>query len=503
MACSFAWPKLTALTGHHPPTGSPLRHPPPAAAHLPLVPPLFVLPSLRDWVHLVIRFSSMHGVKQPRNPWSDGPEHIAQCPIKSNKNYTQEIVLTDEVGTLWWHAHSDWSRATVHGAIIIKPKGVNYPYRPLPDPDEKTIIIASWYNGNVEDEFEKARNLLGPAPSDAYTINGHAGNCFRDCEANVSVISVESSKTYLLHIVNAVLNEEMFFAIDDHNLTVVAMDGAYVAPITFPYIMLGPGNTMDVLLTTKNESTTNYYMAAGYYHSGGPDPLTLSATALLQYKSDAVMPTCSADFLPTHEDFDKAENFTNSIKSKDPQVVPPMTPGRQYVIEIAAYGPNTFNPPSRSSLSNISYVGKCNDSLEYNATFPHNQSEYGPTLHGNNVILLEYGDVVDIVFQGTSRGAETHPMHVHGYSFFLLGRNYSTFNNNSLINTVNPPVLNTVSVPTNGWAAIRFKADNPGVWFIHCHLERHATWGMATALIVKEGNNVTMQTEPNGHASLC
>lgn len=23
-----------------------------------------------------------HGVKQPRNPWGDGPEYITQCPIK-------------------------------------------------------------------------------------------------------------------------------------------------------------------------------------------------------------------------------------------------------------------------------------------------------------------------------------------------------------------------------------------------------------------------------------
>ena len=23
-----------------------------------------------------------HGVKQPRNPWSDGPVYITQCPIK-------------------------------------------------------------------------------------------------------------------------------------------------------------------------------------------------------------------------------------------------------------------------------------------------------------------------------------------------------------------------------------------------------------------------------------
>lgn len=77
-------------------------------------------------------------MKQPRNPWSDGPENITQCPIQAGTNFTQEIILSDEEGTLWWHAHSDWSRATVHGAFVILPPHVNYPF---PTPDFQQIIV--------------------------------------------------------------------------------------------------------------------------------------------------------------------------------------------------------------------------------------------------------------------------------------------------------------------------------------------------------------------------
>ncbi|KAL0366452.1 UNVERIFIED_CONTAM: putative laccase-9 [Sesamum radiatum] len=70
-----------------------------------------------------------HGVKQPRYPWSDGPEYITQCPIRPGTRFSQKIVLSDEIGTLWWHAHSDWSRATVHGALVVYPKKRNdYPF---------------------------------------------------------------------------------------------------------------------------------------------------------------------------------------------------------------------------------------------------------------------------------------------------------------------------------------------------------------------------------------
>ncbi|KAL0313983.1 UNVERIFIED_CONTAM: Laccase-15, partial [Sesamum angustifolium] len=62
-----------------------------------------------------------HGVRQPRNPWTDGPEYITQCPIQPGSSFSQKVIFSKEEGTLWWHAHSGWFRTTVHGAIIIYP----------------------------------------------------------------------------------------------------------------------------------------------------------------------------------------------------------------------------------------------------------------------------------------------------------------------------------------------------------------------------------------------
>jgi laccase len=82
-----------------------------------------------------------HGVKQPRNPWSDGPEYVTQMPIKPQTNLTYEVIFSDEEGTLWWHAHSDWSRATIHGAIVIKPpEGTPYQYPTQPDGEHVLVL---------------------------------------------------------------------------------------------------------------------------------------------------------------------------------------------------------------------------------------------------------------------------------------------------------------------------------------------------------------------------
>lgn len=83
-------------------------------------------------------------MKQPRNPWSDGPEYITQCPFQPGASFTQRIIFSTEEGTLWWHAHSDWSRATVHGTIFVYPKhGTSYPF---PKPDAEVPIIL----GNIQ-----------------------------------------------------------------------------------------------------------------------------------------------------------------------------------------------------------------------------------------------------------------------------------------------------------------------------------------------------------------
>ncbi|KAJ0045172.1 hypothetical protein Pint_06505 [Pistacia integerrima] len=54
-------------------------------------------------------------------------------------------------------------------------------------------------------------------------------------------------------------------------------------------------------------------------------------------------------------------------------------------------------------------------------------------------------------------------------------------------NLVDPPFVNTATLPKDGWIAVRFKALNPGVWLWHCHLDRHLSWGMNTVIIVQNG----------------
>ena len=56
------------------------------------------------------------------------------------------------------------------------------------------------------------------------------------------------------------------------------------------------------------------------------------------------------------------------------------------------------------------------------------------------------------------------------------------------------PRKDTVLVPAGGYAVIRIVADNPGVWFMHCHVENHAVEGMGVILTEAVPN---MNPSPN------
>ncbi|KAM0053781.1 putative laccase [Helianthus debilis subsp. tardiflorus] len=108
-----------------------------------------------------------------------------------------------------------------------------------------------------------------------------------------------------------------------------------------------------------------------------------------------------------------------------------------------------------------------------------------------NLKKIKFNSTVQIVLQNTALlGIENHPMHLHGFNFYVLAQgfgNYDPANDTRKFNMVNPQERNTLGVPVGGWAVIRFRANNPGVWFIHCHLEVHLPWGLGTAFLVENG----------------
>ncbi|XP_028769710.1 laccase-4-like [Neltuma alba] len=484
-----------------------------------------------------------HGVRQLRSGWADGPAYITQCPIQSGQSYTYNFTVTGQRGTLWWHAHISWLRATLYGPIIIFPKK-HVPY-PFPQPfKEETLTFGEWWKADTETVINQAMQT-GSAPnlSDAYTINGLPGPLYNCSSKNTFKLNVEPGKTYLLRLINAALNDELFFSIANHTLTVVETDAVYVKPFKTNVVLITPGQTMNVLLKTNPNPPNATFLIAARPYATGPATFDNTTTAGVLHYENKSPPTLNPNqknhklplfkpSLPKFNDTTFSMNFNKKIRSlanaKFPAEVP-KTVDKRFFFTVGlgtlrcppnqkCQGPN--NTRVAASINNVSFVqpnvallqahffnkskGVYTTDFPINPPFKFNYTGTPPSNivmnTGTKVVLLPYNTSVELVLQDTSIiGAESHPLHIHGFNFFVVGQGIGNFDPKKdplKFNLVDPAERNTVGVPSGGWVALRFLADNPGVWFMHCHLEVHTSWGLKMAWIVQDGKGHHQKLPP-------
>ena len=149
-----------------------------------------------------------------------------------------------------------------------------------------------------------------------------------------------------------------------------------------------------------------------------------------------------------------------------------------------------------------------------------------------HMVELPFGKTVRFVL--TSIGEQTHPIHLHGHSFWVVESGYGYYDRqtgfiekstNSLsclkdqsdfnktddqpCTTVrwrdgyrpkislnsSTPRMDTILVPAGGYVVIQFRSDNPGYWFFHCHIQEHLLEGMAMIVAVDPSRQ---NPPPNG-----
>ena len=157
--------------------------------------------------------------------------------------------------------------------------------------------------------------------------------------ADTFILNVVPGKTYLLRIINAALNDEMFLAIANHTMAVVEVDAVYTKPVTTDTIMIAPGQTTNVLLTASasDYKDKQFFIAATPYATGQGTFYNTTPAAILSYYKHVHFNTShlnsSSNFsniilpkLPVFNDTAFATNFTLKIKSLASAQYPALVP---------------------------------------------------------------------------------------------------------------------------------------------------------------------------------
>ncbi|XP_057460780.1 laccase-17-like [Actinidia eriantha] len=474
-----------------------------------------------------------HGIRQLRSGWSDGPAYITQCPIQTGQTYTYNFTITGQRGTLFWHAHISWLRATLYGPIVIFPKlNETYPFeKPY---KEVPIIFGEWWNVDPEAVINQALQTGGgPNVSDAYTMNGLPGPLYNCSSKDTFTLKVKPGKIYMLRLINAALNDELFFGIANHTITVVETDAVYVKPFITDIAVITPGQTTTVLLKTKPSipNATFFMMASPYFTGLGTFDNSTVAGILKYEKSKKKLPLLKPT-LPAINSTSFVANFTKRFRSlanaKFPANVPQIV-NKKFFFTVGlgtspcpnnttCQGPN--GTKFAASINNVSFAMPAKAMLQsyffgqsngiYTSNFPANPpfafNYTGPppnntmVSNGTKAVVLPFNASVEVILQDTSiLGAESHPLHLHGFNFFVVGEGFGNFDPNNdpaKFNLADPIERNTVGVPSGGWVAFRFLADNPGVWFMHCHFDVHTSWGLRMAWIILDGPEPNQKLPP-------
>ncbi|KAM7509052.1 hypothetical protein LguiA_019505 [Lonicera macranthoides] len=290
----------------------------------------------------------------------------------------------------------------------------------------------TWFNTDTEAIINQAlQEGGGPNVSNAYTINGLPGPLYNCSAKDTFKLRVKPGKTYPLRLINTALNDELFFSIANHTLEIVDADVNYVKPFKTDTLTITPGQTTNVLLKTKPHfPNTTFLMMARPYATGQGTFDNSTVAALLEYKSPSKSHTKNLPLfkptLPPLNDTSFATNFRQSNGVYSPTFL-------IYPINWFNY---TGNPPNNTMVSN-----------------------------GTKLTVLPYNISVELVMQDTSiLGAESHPLYLHGFNFFIIGQgfgNYDAKKDPENFNLADPIERNTVGVHSSGWVAIHFLADNP------------------------------------------
>ena len=460
-----------------------------------------------------------HGLDMRGAQIFDGVVGLTQCPIMKNNTYDYNWQINEEPGTYWYHSHDrkmfpDGQTDFTRGAFIIHPSDSNLP---LPSPDAEA--------------------------ADSYQVGNEIVLFFSDSEGAGILngekhpnISVNEGSEYRIRIINGIHSHpsSLIFSIGAEfgdkskggriPLTVIATDGYPVEDFEVDAINIAIAERYDVKVTfPKNSSNANAYI-----YGAGSDIETESFVAAVGIlligggENTNIVP--KAGEMTAETRVLNCYNFSESYVANNGTCIPVTNltstkawyhldkwDDTQFFDMVKIRGNETNPTYFEVSLNKGDYIKNripCYALVKKSSQDKHRG--------GTAIMSLPTNKSVTIMLRVKNHpgsknpvkpGDGTHPMHLHGHHFEVLGIANGEKNTNC---TLQPDddhsdpteyyfgqsidklrerkgvLKDTVILPVCGAVVLRINTDNPGVWFFHCHIAYHLHHGLAA--VINEGN---------------
>ncbi|EEH49915.2 uncharacterized protein PADG_05994 [Paracoccidioides brasiliensis Pb18] len=477
-----------------------------------------------------------HGLHMKDGNRMDGTTGVTQCAIAPQESFLYDFTISDsQSGTYWYHAHSGLQRADgLYGGLVIHrpaPRGVRGVQLRHPESDilrynyqkEILLLVGDWYHRRAHDVLEwymRAGSYGNEPVPDSLVING-AGhfNCAQavparpvDCLEDghpVPYLIIDPTQSYRVRLVNTGSLAGISLGVAQGYLDVLHLDGGLdVQELRRPKTsnpqsigILYPGQRVDFILRHHRNAPAKSSLTVEL----DPECFKYSNPALSSLQSFPIYSTISKSIkqtsLPQPLTLPAKNHIDLTQVSSTPALLSGLPPeaDQTYVVytKISKMSKN-HNVPL-GYFNHTSWRPQSTPRYPLIALDPHDWDK--------NQLAISTGSKpvwVDLVINNLDEGA--HPFHLHGHDFFVLTLHaatqgwgsYNPFDPHPRHQQFRPSskdlekavLRDTVQIPQRGHAVLRFRADNPGVWLLHCHILWHLAAGMAMVIDVMNGFNV-------------
>ncbi|KAJ7577399.1 laccase 3 [Mycena floridula] len=397
-----------------------------------------------------------HGFFQARTSGMDGPSF---CPIAPNTTFHYQFSTAGQTGNYWYHSHLSTQASRKKRGTRKHADDPNDPLKHLYDVDDDSTIItlADWYHDlapAAQNNFFQSGTV--PIP-DSGLING-VGRYNGGPLVPYAVISVTQGKRYRFRLIQISCRPFVTFSVDNHMLAAMEFDGVEHDPVLVQNVDIYAAQRVSVILNAT-QPIDNYWIRApptGGAPAGNPNFNPNLTLAILRYVgAPAVEPTTVN--VPGLK-LDDAQ--MHPIASEHPGKLGAGPPDVAYTLNISQPNPPFFD------INGISYVSPSVPVLLQILSGAGNPEDFLPS---DQIFPLPTNKLIEISIPGTG----AHPFHLHGHNFDIV-----RVANSNVTNFVNPPRRDVVPI-NGGNTTFRFFTDNPGAWFLHCHIDWHLEAGLA------------------------
>jgi FtsP/CotA-like multicopper oxidase with cupredoxin domain len=384
-----------------------------------------------------------HGLHPPNN--QDGVPGLTQPVIAPNGTYRYGFPA-QPTGTHWMHSHEELQEAFLLSAPLIIHDPSNEPA------DEQQIILflgdfsftppaeilaglrkpsvkgmamgGSKFGGNSATPMAMAKPDANDVDYDAYLINDRT-------LADPEVVRVEKKRHVRLRIINGSSGTNFFVSLGDLKGELIATDGMPVNPVRGSSFPLAIAQRIDVRLQLPRDG----------------------AFPILAFRENAIEQT--GIILATPGAPVKKLPATN--------VVPAGLLTLELENQLVAAVPLAPKPIDQSYdlrlQGNMARYEWPINGIVFDVAHPRGQKAQVRVKKGQRIALKFINET-----------GMSHPMHLHGHSFQVMEINGKALSG---------ALRDTILVPPRSTVTVAFDANNPGTWYLHCHILWHLAAGMA------------------------